>query len=84
MVLEHHADLATISGNLPAGNKPGVLSVDNDLAAGRSLDQRDEAKQSTFTGTGMSGYEDHLALVHNQAQSSERIVSSGKSLGYVF
>ncbi len=69
VILENHADLAAIGRDLATSDTPRVLSVDDNLAARRTLDQRDQSQQRGFSGARMSRDERHLALVDRQAQT---------------
>src|SRR5690606_21445838 len=81
VILEHHPDLPPVSRDPAARDAARVLAVDDHLPARRALYERNQPQQCAFSGAGVAGDEDHLALVDGHRQASERFLASGKSLG---
>jgi len=57
-----------------------VAVIDQHGAAGCALAQVDQFKQGAFTGTGMTGHEQHLAGLDGKIDIAQRIMRSGISL----
>ena len=83
VVLEHHADLAAVLGNLATSHAPSILTVDDDLSARGPLDQGDQAQQRALARARVPGHEHHLSLVNGQAEIREGFLPARKSLGDV-
>ena len=77
VILEHHADLAAERRHLATRDAGNVLAVDDELAAGGPLDQRDQLQQARFAGARMTGEEHDLAA----AISSDRSLSASRPFG---
>jgi len=83
VILKYHTDLAAVGGYLAASYPAGVLSIDDDLATGRSFNKSDESKQRTLTRAGMASHEYHLALVDGKAKAGQGFLSARESFGDV-
>jgi len=83
VVLEHHAYLPAVGRDPAALYTPGVLIVDDDIAAGWPLDQCNQPQQRTFAGAGMPGHEHHLAFVDRQAETRDGFLPAGETLGHI-
>src|SRR4029453_12625467 len=73
MVLEDDADLAAEAGDLRARHDHGVLSVHDQVAARRPLDQRDQLEERRLAGARRSGQEHHLAAADIEREVGERL-----------
>src|SRR5690606_29114884 len=79
----HHADLPAVAGDAAARDAPGVLAVDDHLAAGRPVDQGDQPEQGALAGARVAGHEHHFPPLDRQAQVAQRFLAAGKALGDV-
>ena len=79
MILEHHADFATVGRNFSARYLAGVAAIDNHLAAGGALYQGNQLEQGALAGAGMAGHEDHLAAFYVDAEVLQGFVATGVS-----
>src|SRR5690606_36599617 len=84
VVLVDHADLAPVQGDLAATHALQVALAQQHRAAGGAFGQVDELEQGALAGAGMAGDEQHLALVHAEADIDQRLVPPGVLLGDVF
>src|ERR1700676_5096457 len=80
MVLEDDADAAPECGNVPRGEHGGVLAADDDGAARRALQKRDEPQHGALAGAGPAGEKDHFALVDAQACVAQAFTPVGIAL----
>ena len=84
VVLKHHANLLAVSRNFPSRYLASILTINNHLAACRSVYQRDQSQQSTLAGAGVPGDEHHLALFYTERQACQRLLATRETLDDVF
>ncbi len=64
VVLEDHADVAPEAGDAAPADTVCILTIDDDLASRRPLDQGDEPQQGALAGPRVSGQEHHLTALY--------------------
>ena len=74
MILKDVPDATPIGGDLNRIQAVEVLPVDYELSTCRYIDSRDQAHESAFPGTGMSGDEYKFALIDFERDVAQRIV----------
>ena len=80
VILKHHADLAAKLRNAARLDAGGVLIVDEDLAAGGALDQRDQFQNAAFARAGMAGQKCQLAVLDGERHARQRLAAVGIAL----
>jgi len=76
VILEDHADVAPVTGYATPPHLREILVVHDDAPAGGTLDQRDQLQERALACAGMARDEDHLAIVHVQRESLQRVVTA--------
>src|SRR5690606_64143 len=82
VVLEDDADLASMRGDAGAPDTGEITAVDQDVAAARALEQRDQFHQRRLAGARMAGEEDHLAGGDVEAHVVQRFEPAGVPLAH--
>ena len=72
-VLEDHADLAASLGQIPLAQGHEILTIDDDLALGGTLQQVDATNKGALAGTGGADHPENLALWHMQAHVTQGV-----------
>src|ERR1700749_2842990 len=75
MLLEHDTQGAAVRRQMPGFERAQVLSVDDDRAAARSLEHRDEFEHGALAGSRAPGEEYHLAAVDAEGRGAQRLAS---------
>ena len=77
-------ELTAMAGNLSALEPVDIATVNDDLAAGRALDQGDQAQQGALAGSRVTGYEDHFTLVDAEREFGQSLLPAWKPFRDVF
>src|SRR5690606_4303653 len=77
VVLEDDADALAEARDRAPGEARRVLAVDDDRAARRLLDQRDELEQRALSRARRPGQEGHLAPLQVKAHAAKRLAAAG-------
>src|SRR5271154_3808859 len=80
MILKDHADLPAKVRNAARLYARGILVVDDDLAAARALDERDELENAAFPGAGMSGQKSQRSALDTERHAGQGLAAVGITL----
>jgi hypothetical protein len=83
VVLEDHANLATISRYLAAFYASRILIVDDDLTVAGSFYESNQTQQGALASARVARYEYHLALIDRQAETGQCFLSAWISLCHI-
>src|SRR5216684_1032528 len=80
VILKYHANASAKLGDAAGLYTCGILVVDEHLAAGRALDERDQFQDAALAGTGVARQKRQLAVIDLERHAGQGLAAGGVAL----